>query len=237
MVNILGRAGSISKWRGGADDFLRLLPVLPSVSLWLCQWTLWFKWYFVHIWYDTFPSLIVFAQMPSTQTLPHSLVPFVGLAGLHLVHKTQTHSMSTFAEQREHIISTIKSPWCPWKFGTQKSHWTPAWKEKKRAALLSSTAVSSYLALQELCRSVFRISFHLAKSSFHCPVSAALPSWIHRCSPEGMLCLGRGVCPNTLRWSEDTPILRRDSKFSLKGLTNHTWALPGRHGCPRPAST
>lgn len=27
------------------------------------------------------------AQVPSTQTLPHYLVPFVGLAGLHLVHK------------------------------------------------------------------------------------------------------------------------------------------------------
>lgn len=37
MANILGRVGSISKWRGGANDFLRLLPVLLSVSLWLCQ--------------------------------------------------------------------------------------------------------------------------------------------------------------------------------------------------------
>lgn len=67
-------------------------------------------------------------------------------------------------------------------------------RKKKGTALLSSTAVSFCLALQDLCRSVFRISFHLAKSGSCSPVSVALPSWLHSCSSEGMLCLRRGFC-------------------------------------------
>lgn len=43
MTNILGRVGPILKRRDGADGFSRLLPVLPSVGLWLCQCTLCFK--------------------------------------------------------------------------------------------------------------------------------------------------------------------------------------------------
>lgn len=140
IPKIFVRVGPILKQRDGADGFSRLLPVLPSVSLWLCQCTSCFEQYFVHIQYYTFPNTlshsVCLSVIQKNTASSHYLFPFVSsdrpvFGAIQVV----THGMSTYAEQRKHITSTVKSSLYPWRTGTQECHWRPAWKGKIKRQL------------------------------------------------------------------------------------------------------